>query len=107
MADRQRLARRAEHDLLVGDHPAHPDGVDPDAAGPAAPGPSAAPVLGRVRRPVDDAAAMRSTVSIAVPEGASTLASWCSSMISAVSNHGAASSAKRIIKMAPMAKLGR
>ena len=35
-----------------------------------------------------DAAAMRSAVSMAVPEGASTLASWCSSMISAVSNHG-------------------
>ena len=43
---------------------------------------------------------------MAVPEGESTLASWWSSITSAVSNHGAASSAKRIIKMAPMAKLG-
>ena len=49
---------------------------------------------------------MRSTVSIAVPEGASTFWSWCSSMISAVSKNGAASSAKRIISTAPMAKFG-
>ena len=44
--------------------------------------------------------------SMAVPEGASTLASWCSSIISAVANHGAAISAKRIMSTAPMAKLG-
>ncbi len=49
---------------------------------------------------------MRSTVAKAVPEGASTLPSWCSSMTSAVSNQGAASSAKRIMSTAPMAKLG-
>ena len=49
---------------------------------------------------------MRSTVSIAVPDGASTLRSWCSSITSAVSNHGAASSANRIISTAPMAKFG-
>jgi hypothetical protein len=49
---------------------------------------------------------MRSAVRIAVPDGASILASWCSSMISAVSKHGAASSAKRIMRTAPMAKLG-
>ena len=42
----------------------------------------------------------------AVPDGASILWSWCSSMISAVSKYGAASSAKRIISTAPMAKLG-
>ena len=53
-----------------------------------------------------DAAAMRSAVSIAVPDGASIFASWCSSMISAVSNHGAASSAIRIIRIAPIAKFG-
>ena len=52
-----------------------------------------------------DAAAIRSAVRIAVPDGASILASWWSSMISTVSNHGAASSAKRIISTAPMAKL--
>ena len=49
---------------------------------------------------------MRRAVIIAVPEGASTLASWCSSMTSAVSKNGAASSAKRIISTAPMAKFG-
>ena len=53
-----------------------------------------------------DRAAMRSAVSIAVPDGASTFWSWCSSTISAVSKYGAASSAKRIISTAPMAKLG-
>ena len=53
-----------------------------------------------------DAAAMRSTVCIAVPDGASIFWSWWSSMISAVSKYGAASSAKRIISTAPMAKLG-
>ena len=50
--------------------------------------------------------AMRCTVIIAVPDGASALASWCSSITSAVSKYGAASSAKRIISTAPMAKLG-
>ena len=49
---------------------------------------------------------MRSAVSMAVPDGASTFWSWWSSMISAVSNQGAASSAKRIMSTAPMAKLG-
>ncbi len=53
-----------------------------------------------------DAAAIRSAVSIAVPDGASTFWSWCSSMISAVSKYGAAISAKRIISTAPMAKFG-
>ena len=43
---------------------------------------------------------------MAVPDGASIFWSWCSSMISAVSKHGAASSAKRIISTAPMAKFG-
>ena len=53
-----------------------------------------------------DAAAIRSAVAIAVPEGASIFSSWCSSMISAVSKYGAASSAKRIISTALIAKLG-
>ena len=47
---------------------------------------------------------MRCAVVTAVPDGASTLPSWCSSMISAVSKHGAASSAKRIISTALIAK---
>ena len=52
------------------------------------------------------AAVIRSSVRIAVPEGVRSFWSWCSSMMSAVSNHGAAISAKRIIGMAPIAKLG-
>ena len=51
-------------------------------------------------------AAIRSAVSIAVPDGASIFWSWCSSMISAVSKYGAASSANRIISTAPIAKFG-
>jgi len=43
---------------------------------------------------------------MAGPDGASTLASWCISTTSAVSKCGAASSAKRIISPAPIAKLG-
>ena len=43
---------------------------------------------------------------IAVPDGASTFWSWCISMISAVSKKGAAISAKRIIRTAPIAKFG-
>ena len=53
-----------------------------------------------------DAAAIRSAVSMAVPDGASTFWSWWSSITSALSKYGAASSAKRIISTAPMAKLG-
>ena len=49
---------------------------------------------------------MRCTVIMAVPDGASTLLSWWSSITSAVSKNGAASSARRIINTAPMAKLG-
>ena len=48
---------------------------------------------------------MRSTVCSAVPDGASIFWSWWSSMTSAVSKHGAASSAKRTMSTAPMAKL--
>ena len=53
-----------------------------------------------------DAAAMRCAVRIAVPDGASILWSWWSSMISDVSKYGAAISAKRIIRIAPIAKFG-
>ena len=48
---------------------------------------------------------MRCAVLIAVPDGASILSSWCSSMISALSKYGAANSAKRIISTALIAKL--
>ena len=77
---------------------------------PPAPSPPRAPsatvfVVGSGAQSAD-AAAMRSAVCIAVPDGASIFWSWCSSMISAVSKYGAASSAKRIISTAPIAKFG-
>ena len=91
----------------MGDHAAHAHRVDADAgrAGAAA---RAGEHLGarRVGAPTRrDAAAIRSAVASAVPDGASTLPSWCSSMISAVSKYGAASSAKRIISTAEIEKL--
>ena len=91
----------------MGDHAAHPHGVDADAgrAGAAAgagqrPRRASGPAAQR-----SDAAAIRSAVASAVPDGASALASWCSSMISAVSKNGAAISAKRIISTAEIEKL--
>src|SRR5438105_4321286 len=53
-----------------------------------------------------DVSAIRWAVNRAVPEGASALLSWCSSMISADSNQGAAMAASCIMRTAPMAKLG-
>src|SRR4051812_36280505 len=47
-----------------------------------------------------------SAVRAAVPDGASSLPSWCSSTISARAITREASAAKRIISTAPMAKLG-
>jgi hypothetical protein len=52
------------------------------------------------------AAAIISAVRRAVPEGASALSGWCSSTTSTDSKKGAACAAKRIIRMAPMEKLG-
>ena len=77
-------------------------------AGPLAPrAPGSDLGRGRVGRPVAPTPPpCARAVSIAVPDGASTFWSWWSSMISAVSNHGAASSANRIISTAPMAKFG-
>ena len=49
---------------------------------------------------------MRSIVFTAVPDGASIFRMWCSSITSAVSNQGAAISAKRIISTAEIAKFG-
>ena len=49
---------------------------------------------------------MSSAVRAAVPEGASILRSWCSSMISTWSRCGAASLAISIMITAPIAKLG-
>ena len=90
------------------DQPAQPHRVDPDPAGD--PRRRARPrattvVVGSAAQSLD-AAAIRSAVSIAVPDGASAFWSWCSSMISAVSKYGAASSAKRIMSTAPIAKFG-
>ena len=98
----------AEDDLLVGDHAPHPHRVHRDAArDPCRRGRgSMISVSVGSSAQSSDAAAIRSTVSMAVPDGASTLPSWWYSMTSPVSNHGAASSAKRIMSTAPMAKLG-
>ena len=79
-------------------------GMPPGPFPPRAPGTTSL-VVGSGAQSAE-AAAMRRAVIIAVPDGASALPSWCSSMISAVSKKGAASSAKRIISTAPMAKLG-
>ena len=84
--DREGLPHPAEHDLLVGDEPAHPQPVHADAVdvGPA----------GAVERPVEvasgtgprpasrRAAAISCAVRRAVPDGASALSGWCSSTIS-------------------------
>ena len=45
-------------------------------------------------------------VRAAVPDGASTLAGWCISMISTDSKNGAARAANDIMSSAPMAKFG-
>ena len=51
------------------------------------------------------ASAMAAAVCIAVPDGASRLASWCSSITSTPSMWGAAMRQKCISSTAPMAKL--
>ncbi len=52
------------------------------------------------------ASRMRSAVRLAVPEGASSFPSWCSSMISLSVMWAAAWRANCIISTAPIAKLG-
>ena len=103
---------RAEQDLLMGHQSGQPHRVHPDASRtrhrrgrpPRPPSRWRRPGT-RLFRPSARAAAMPSAVRSEVPDGASRLASWWSSTISALSNHGAASAAKRIISTAPMAKL--
>src|SRR3984957_19183865 len=74
---------------------------------PRAPGTSDAVASGGGPRPASARAApIIDAVRSAVPDGASALAAWCSSMISAEGKKRAACSAKRIIKMAPTEKLG-
>ena len=82
----QRLGHVAEDDLLVGDDARQAHGVDRHLA-PAA-------------------SAISCAVRAAVPDGASSLAGWWYSTISAACMCRAASAAKRIIRTAPMAKLG-
>ena len=133
VAQRQHLARRAQQDLLVCHQAPQADGMDLDPGGRFHPPgrcftvpTGGAPVLGSPvlgspcwarecwapragkgpDRAASRAAAMRRAVCNAVPEGESSLPSWCSSITSTVSNQGAASSAKRIMSTAPMAKLG-
>ncbi len=95
----------------MGDEAGQPHRVHVHAAlGPPAPGPgerarfsvgsaahAPAPAASR-------AACMRRTVSSEVPEGASRLRSWWSSMTSAPPTNGAHSSAQRIMRAAPMEK---
>ena len=74
---------------------------------PRAPASSSFVASGGAPRPAADRASpIRPAVRSAVPEGASILFAWCSSMISAESKKRAAWAANRIIKIAPMEKLG-
>ena len=110
MADREGLPHPAEDDLLVGDQPADAQPVDADPVDVGA----ARARRGRWRwrrasarcRPSRRAAAISSAVRRAVPDGASALSGWCSSTTSTDSKNGAAWAAKRIIRIAPMEKLG-
>ena len=85
---RQRLAEAAEDHLLTGDQ-----------ARVAARCGSAGPCARRPR-------SISSAVRFAVPEGASSFASWCSSTISQSGMWGAISFAASIISTAPIAKFG-
>src|SRR5581483_6698413 len=74
---------------------------------PRAPGTSLAVASGGAARPASARAApMMFAVRKAVPDGASILAAWCSSMTSADSKNRAASAANRIMRIAPMEKFG-
>ena len=82
MPDRERLPRPAEDHRLVRHEPGQPHRVDRHSP------------------------LMRAAVAFAVPDGASSFVSWCSSTISAAIEHADASSAKRIMSTAPSAKFG-
>ena len=84
VAQRERLGDVAEDDLLVGDEAGQAHRVDRHVARPSAP-----------------------RCASAVPDGASSLAGWWYSMISARCHVRDASAAKRIISTAPIAKFGR
>ena len=110
VADGQGLPQPAEHDLLVGDQA--PDAQaectgTPSTSAPRAPSRPVEVASGIGALPASRrAAAMSSAVRRAVPDGASALSGWCSSTTSTDSKNGAACAANRIIRIAPMEKLG-
>ncbi len=61
---------------------------------------------GGVHPAADRACPIIAAVRAAVPDGASTLSGWCSSMTSTDSKKGAALAANDIMSSAPMAKFG-
>ena len=112
VADAQALARRAEDDLFVRHQAGQPHRVHVHAVGGlGAAGPGQHEVGRRVGRaagrcrPHARAAAITAAVCMAVPDGASRLASWCSSITSTPSMCGAAMRQRCISSTAPMAKL--
>ena len=108
--DGQRLPRGAQDDLLMRDqagqsHRMHPDAVDRGPAGSRAPRSWSHPDPGPTPAAARAAATARA-VAAAVPDGASALPAWCSSMISTDSKKRAASRANRAASTAPIAKFG-
>lgn len=84
VADGEHLALPAEEDLLMGDQPHRLPCVGmPSTRAPRAPSGSSVVASGTAGRPASvRAAAMSADVRAAVPDGASTLFGWCSSMTS-------------------------
>src|SRR5689334_5842261 len=79
----------------------------PSCSAPLAPSAAVVVASGTSPRPAAARAALiRSAVLAAVPDGASTLFAWCSSIISADSKNLAACAANRIIRTAPTEKFG-
>ena len=111
VTDAQALSRRPEDDLFVGHQTGQAHRVHvhaPRALAPRAPGRTRSVVGsgGRGARPAARRpSSMARAVSNAVPDGASRLASWCSSITSTPSMSGAASLEKCMSSTAPTAKL--
>ena len=108
MTDGERLALGAEQHLLVRDQAGQPyrvhrHTVDVGAARTVQAG---AGGVGVGRPASFRASAMSFAVRYAVPDGASALCGWCSSMTSTESKNRAACCAKRIDSTAPIAKFG-
>ena len=106
----QLLPRSAQQDFLVRHQAAEPDAVDADAVDVAAARPGAAQLVvasGLAGRPAAARSAEIScAVRTAVPDGASTLSGWCSSMISTDSKYREALAAKAEARTEPSAKFG-